>query len=82
MYTLATSECQELASKFEGTVKQSLTGIMKVYIDNVQDMKKDIQWPYINIQDEKPIPFSFFQKWESEYESITTEVQAKELISR
>ena len=82
LHTLATNECQELASKFEEKVKQSLAGIMKVYIDNVQDLQKDIQWPEINLQDQQPVPFSFFQKLENEYEFIKMEVQAKELISK
>ena len=58
---------------------------MKVYINNVQDMKKDIQWPKINLQDEQPIQLSFFQKWkklEDEYESIKEQVQTKKLISK
>ena len=55
---------------------------MNVHIDNVQVIQKDIQWPDINLQDEKSVPFSFFQKIESEYESIKEEFQAKELISR
>ena len=49
LHTLATNECQELASKFEEKVKQSLVGIMKVYTNNVQDMKKDIQWLEIDL---------------------------------
>ena len=77
LHTLATNECQELASKFEEKVKQSLAGIMKVYTNKIQDMQKDIQWLDINIQDEQPVPFSFFQKLENEYESIKAEVQGK-----
>ena len=77
LHILATNECQELASKFEEKVKQSLEGIMQVYTDNVQDMKKDIQWPNINLQVEKPVPFSFFQKLYNEYESIKVEDQTK-----
>jgi hypothetical protein len=49
LHTLDTSGCQELTSKFEEKVKQRLAGIMKVYKDNFQHMKKDIQWPKINI---------------------------------
>ena len=55
---------------------------MKVYTGNFQYMQKDIQWLEINLQDEQPVPFSFFQKLENEYESIKVEVQAKELISK
>lgn len=63
--------------KFEENIKESLAWIMKLYIDNVQHMKKDIRWLEINIQDEQSIPFSFFQKLENEHESIKVEVQAK-----
>lgn len=31
LHTLATNECQEMASKFEEKVKQSLVGMMNVY---------------------------------------------------
>lgn len=31
LYALATNECQELDSKFEEKVKQSLVGMMNVY---------------------------------------------------
>ena len=60
LHTLATDECEEIASKFQEKVKQSLVGIIKVYTNNIQDMKKNIQWPKINIQVEQPVPFSFF----------------------
>ena len=40
LHTLDTNECQELASKFEEKVKQSLAGILKVYMDNVQKCKR------------------------------------------
>jgi hypothetical protein len=49
LHTLATNECQELASKFEEKVKQSLAMVMKFYRDNVQDMKNDIQWLEISL---------------------------------
>ena len=44
-------------------------------------MQKNVQWPKIDIQQEKPITFSFFQKLEMDYEVIKAEVQAKEVIS-
>ena len=49
LHSLATNECQELASKFEEKFKQSLAEIMRVYKDNLQEMQKDIQWLEINI---------------------------------
>lgn len=82
LHTLATNEFQELALKFEEKVKKSIARIMKVYTDNVQGMQKDIQWPQINIQSKKPIPFAFFQQLEDEYEAAKVEVLARELISK
>ena len=51
-HTLNTNECQEISSNFEEKVMQSLAVIMKVYTNNVQDMKKDIQLLDINLKDE------------------------------
>lgn len=60
LHTLATNECQELVSKFEERFKQSIAGIMQVYIDNVQDMHEDIQWLEIDLKCEQSVPFYFF----------------------
>ena len=38
LHTLATNECQELASKFEEKAKQSLEGMVDVYDKSVQDV--------------------------------------------
>ena len=50
LHTLATHECQELASKFEEKVKQSIVGIMKIYTSNTQEMQKNVQWLEIDLQ--------------------------------
>ena len=47
VHTLATNECQELASKFEEKERQSLARMMDVY-----DVQIYIQWPEINFRDE------------------------------
>ena len=60
LHTLATNECQEIASKFEEMVKKSLVGMMNVYDKSIQHIQKYLQWPEINFQNENPIPFSFF----------------------
>ena len=49
LHTLEINECQDLSSKFQETIKQSIVGILKVYIDNVQDMHEYIQWLEINL---------------------------------
>ena len=61
LHTFATNECQDLASKFEETAKQSLTGMMNVCDRSIQDVQKYLQWLEINLWDENPISFSFFQ---------------------
>ena len=48
LHTLATNECQELASKFEERARQSLAGMMDVYDRSVQEVQKYLQWPEIN----------------------------------
>jgi hypothetical protein len=62
LLTLATNECQELASKFEERARQSLEGMMDVYDKSVQDVQKYLQWPEINLWDDNEISFSFFQE--------------------
>ena len=55
---------------------------MNVYDKSIQDIRKYLQWPEINFQDEYPIPFSFFQNIEDAYEFVKAEVQSKEFISK
>ena len=61
-HTLATNECQELGSKFEEKVKLSIVGIMKICTSNIQEMQRDVQWPEIDLQQKKPMTFSFFSE--------------------
>ena len=49
LHTLANNECQELDSKFEERVKQSLMEMMNVYHKSVQYIHKYLQWPEINL---------------------------------
>ena len=53
---------------------------MKIYTSNIQEMQKNVQWPKIDLQQEKPMTFSFFQNLENEYEAIKVEVQVKDMI--
>ena len=82
LHTLATNECQELASKFEERVRQSLAGMMDVYDKSVQYVQRYHQRPEINFKDENPISFDFFQELEDKYEITKVEVQAKEVTSK
>ena len=82
LHTLATNECQELASKFEEKVRQSPAGMMDVYDKSIYDVQIYLKWPKINFRDEHPISFAFFQELEDKYEMTKAEVQAKEVISK
>lgn len=82
LHTLATNECQELASKFEERVRKSLVGMMDVYDQSVKDVQRYLQWLEINFRDEHPNYFSFFQELEDKYEMTKVEVQVKEVISK
>ena len=80
--TLANTECQDLAFRFEENAKQNLAEMMDLYEKSIYDNQRYIQWLKINLRDEHLIPFSFFQKLEDSYEHIKVEVQAKEVISK
>ena len=82
LHTLATTECQLLASRFDENSKQNLAGMMDLYKKSIYDIQSYIQWPKINFEYEHPVTFSFFQKLEDNYEKIKAEVQAKEVISK
>ena len=75
LHTLATSECQELAFKFEEKSRKNLARMMELYEKSIYDVQRCIQWPEINFKDEHPVPFSFFQELEDIYEKLKEEVQ-------
>ena len=60
LHTLATTECQELASRFEERARQILAGIMDLYEKSIYDIHRYIQWIEINFEYEHPVPFPFF----------------------
>ena len=67
IHTLDTNECQEVASKLEEKARQSLVGMMDVYDKSVYDVQRYLQWLEINLRDEHPIFFAFFQKLKDKY---------------
>lgn len=82
LHTLATTECQDLAFRFEENARQNIAGMMGLYEKYIYDIQRYIQCPKINLKDEHPVTFSFFQKLKDIYENIKVEVQAKEVISK
>ena len=51
LHTLATTECQELASKFEKRARQNLAGMMELYEKSIYDIQRYIQWLEIIFED-------------------------------
>ena len=82
VHALATTECQDLASRFEENARKDLAGMMDLYEKSIYHIQRYIQWPKINLEDEHLVPYAFFQKLEDNYEKIKVEVRAKEVISK
>ena len=82
LHTLATNECQELASNFEENARQNLAGMLDVYEKSIYDVQRYLQWPELNFRNEHPVSFAFFQDLKDKYEIIKAEVQVKEVISK
>jgi hypothetical protein len=59
LHTLVTSECQELASRFEEKARHNLAGMMELYEKSIYDVKRYIQCPKIKFKYEHLISFSF-----------------------
>ena len=51
VYSMATTECQDLASKFEENARKDLVGMMDLYERSIYDIQRYIQWPEINFGD-------------------------------
>ena len=60
VHTLATTECQDLASRFEENARNDLAWMMDLYEKSIYDIQRYIQWPEINLEDEHPVPYAFF----------------------
>ena len=82
VHTSSTTKCQDLYSIFEENARQNLVGMMVLYEKSIYDIQRYIQWPDINLKDEHPIPFSFFQNLEYNYEKIKVEAWHMEVISK
>ena len=49
LHTLDTTECQDLASRFEENARQNLAGMMDLYEKSIYDIQRYIQWAKINL---------------------------------
>ena len=70
-----------MASRFEENARKDLAGMMDLYEKSTYDIRRYIQWPEINFEEEHPIPITLFEQIESEFEKVKMEVQAKEEFS-
>ena len=82
VYSMATKECQDLASRFEENDRKDLAGMMDLYEKSTYDIQRYIQWPNINFEEEHPILVTLFEQIESDFEKVKAEVQAKEEFSK
>jgi hypothetical protein len=51
VHTMATTECQDLASRFKKNARKDLAGMMDLYEKSIYDIQRYIQWPEINFED-------------------------------
>ena len=81
MYSMATKECQDLASRFEENARKDLVGMMDLYEKSTYDKQKYIKWPEINFEEDHPFPITLFEQIEKDLEKVKAEVQIKEEFS-
>ena len=61
VHTLATTKCQDLASRFEENARLNLARMMDLYEKCIYDIQRYIQWPKINLKDEHLVPFPSYR---------------------
>ena len=74
VYSMATEECQDLASLFEENARKDLAGMMDLYEKSTYDIHRYIQWSEINFEEEHPVPITLFEQIESEFEKVKEKV--------
>jgi hypothetical protein len=82
VHALVTTECQDLASRFEENSRKGLVGMMDLYEKSIYNIQRYIQWPNISFEDELPVPYTLFKQLEDNHEKIKVKVRAKEMISK
>ena len=81
VYSMATEECQDLASRFEENARKDLVGMIDLYEKTTYDIQRYIQWPEINFEENHPVPITVFEEIEKDFERVKAEVQAKKEFS-
>ena len=82
VYSMATMECQDLASKFKENARKDLAGMMDLYEKSTYDIYRYIQWPEINFEEEHLVPYTMFKQIEGDFEKLKAEGQAMEEFSK
>ena len=77
IYSMATEECQDLASRFKENVRKDLAGMMDLYEKSTYDIQRYVQWPEINFEEDHPVPITMFEQ----IEKFKVEVQVKKEFS-
>jgi hypothetical protein len=81
VYSMATEECQDLASRFEENARKDLAGMMELYEKSTYDILRYIQFPKINFEEDHLVPITMFEKIEKDFEKVKAEVQVKKEFS-
>ena len=77
VYSMATEECQDLASRFEENERKDLAGIMDLYEKSTYDIQRNVQWLEINFEEDHPVSITIFEQIEKDLEIIKAKVQVK-----
>ena len=77
VYSMATKECQDLASRFKENARKDPTGMTDLYEKFTYDIQRYVQWPEINFKEDHPVPITVFEKNEKDFEKVKVEVQVK-----
>ena len=81
VYSMATEECQDLASQCEENARKDLAGMMDLYEKSTYDIQRYVQWPEINFEKDHPAPITMFKQTEKYFEKVKVEVQVKKEFS-
>ena len=82
VHSMDTTECQDLASRFEEIVRKNLAGMMDLYEISTYDIQRYIEWPDINFEDEHLVSYALFRQLDKDFVKVKGEVQAEEEFSK
>ena len=77
VYSMATGECQDLASQFKENARKDLARMMDLYEKSTLDIQRYVQRPEINFEEDHLVLITMFKKIEKDFEKVKAEVQVK-----